>query len=224
MNKPELRDVREKLYEIVKDVYKPCTDICGGCIIDINNYTDKILALFPQQEMMSETELGEFIRINCSKYLIEEAYAYSIANILFKKITNRQEYCSCEPKDVILCRSMECNLCHKCNKKILPQTLAGKIQKSKEEVKTEYCKCGNFSDLALTCLTCGKVTPKEPNPEVKKIDRLPFAEELRKLINIYSYENGSNTPDFILASYLKKCLITFNDIVNEREKYYGRQP
>jgi len=53
---------------------------------------------------------------------------------------------------------------------------------------------------------------KEPN----------FLSELTSLINKYSKENGSNTPDFILAAYLLRCLDTFNDIVSWREQWYGR--
>lgn len=51
-----------------------------------------------------------------------------------------------------------------------------------------------------------------------------FEKELENLINRYSKENGSNTPDFILAEYMSKCLTNFNDIVTKREKWYGRGP
>lgn len=36
-------------------------------------------------------------------------------------------------------------------------------------------------------------------------------------------ENGSNTPDFILAQYLVNCLLSFNSAVQCREKWYGRE-
>lgn len=49
-----------------------------------------------------------------------------------------------------------------------------------------------------------------------------FAKELRGLINSYSIENGSNTPDFILAEYMMRCLETFNHIVTWREKWYSK--
>jgi hypothetical protein len=39
-----------------------------------------------------------------------------------------------------------------------------------------------------------------------------------------SAENGSNTPDFILAQYLTSCLAAFDEAVNAREKWYGREP
>ena len=49
-----------------------------------------------------------------------------------------------------------------------------------------------------------------------------FEIQLEKLINEYSMENASNTPDFILAKYINNCLNNFNTIINDREKYYGR--
>lgn len=52
--------------------------------------------------------------------------------------------------------------------------------------------------------------------------RLGFEEELQNLINRYSQENGSNTPDFILAQYLAGCLSAFNQAVQQRETWYGR--
>ncbi len=50
-----------------------------------------------------------------------------------------------------------------------------------------------------------------------------FLSELEVLINRYSQENGSNTPDFILAMYLQSCLDNFNNAVNRREEWYGRK-
>lgn len=48
-----------------------------------------------------------------------------------------------------------------------------------------------------------------------------FVESLRYAINCNSMENGSNTPDFILAEYLKDCLAALNKAVKAREKWYG---
>jgi len=36
-------------------------------------------------------------------------------------------------------------------------------------------------------------------------------------------ENGSNTPDFILAKYLADCLEAFNSASRHRERWYGKQ-
>lgn len=51
-----------------------------------------------------------------------------------------------------------------------------------------------------------------------------FKKELELLINKYSKENDSNTPDFILARYLNAVLDNFSAAVNEREQWYGRCP
>ncbi len=53
-------------------------------------------------------------------------------------------------------------------------------------------------------------------------DRDEFAKGLEKLINAYSMENASNTPDFILAGYLNSCLLAFETAVQQRETWYGR--
>jgi hypothetical protein len=39
-----------------------------------------------------------------------------------------------------------------------------------------------------------------------------------------SKENGSGTPDFILAQYLDGCLENFDKTITAREKWYGRTP
>lgn len=47
-----------------------------------------------------------------------------------------------------------------------------------------------------------------------------FKNELKALLNKYSKENGSNTPDFLLADYLVECLKIFDSITNERTAWY----
>lgn len=47
-----------------------------------------------------------------------------------------------------------------------------------------------------------------------------FIKELEQLINKYSLENGSNTPDLILAGYLTDCLTAFNKSVNYRQNWF----
>jgi hypothetical protein len=51
--------------------------------------------------------------------------------------------------------------------------------------------------------------------------RSAFEKELAQLINRHSLENGSDTPDFILAAYLVDCLDTFNRISVWRAKWYS---
>ena len=49
-----------------------------------------------------------------------------------------------------------------------------------------------------------------------------FKKELKNLINKYSMEAGSDTPDFILSEYLAGCLENFDQTLEAREKWYGR--
>jgi hypothetical protein len=48
-----------------------------------------------------------------------------------------------------------------------------------------------------------------------------FKTELQHLINRFSKENDSNTPDFILAEYLSDCLAAFNTATQLRETWHG---
>jgi hypothetical protein len=52
----------------------------------------------------------------------------------------------------------------------------------------------------------------------EKRDR--FREEIERLINRYSMENGSDTPDFILAEYLSQSLVLFDEITRKRERWH----
>lgn len=49
-----------------------------------------------------------------------------------------------------------------------------------------------------------------------------FERELTDIINKYSMENGSNTPDYILAGYITDCLVAFNRAIVSRAGWYGR--
>lgn len=46
--------------------------------------------------------------------------------------------------------------------------------------------------------------------------------EIQTTLNRHSAENGSNTPDFVLADYLLACLEAFDRTVRARESWYGR--
>jgi hypothetical protein len=57
----------------------------------------------------------------------------------------------------------------------------------------------------------------------EKIESTPeFYAELEKLINRYSQENLSDTPDFILAAFLRGCLESFNSATRRRDDWYKR--
>lgn len=49
-----------------------------------------------------------------------------------------------------------------------------------------------------------------------------FLGELSSLINKHSIENGSNTPDFILAEYMGRALANFETASKAREEWYGK--
>jgi hypothetical protein len=48
-----------------------------------------------------------------------------------------------------------------------------------------------------------------------------FKKELKSLINKYSLENRSNTPDYLIADYLFHCLLAFETATNRRDERYG---
>lgn len=81
---------------------------------------------------------------------------------------------------------------------------------------------GRFDEKSLPL----KDPPRPPAPSdpwiPQKTDRLPdFETELKALLNKHSKENGSNTPDCMLARYLCTCLESFNDAVRQRDAWYG---
>lgn len=53
--------------------------------------------------------------------------------------------------------------------------------------------------------------------------RSQFQIELSALINRHSKENGSDTPDFILARHMQGCLELFDSTVNARTAWYGHR-
>lgn len=50
-----------------------------------------------------------------------------------------------------------------------------------------------------------------------------FRQDLEELINKYGMENGSNTPDFMLADYLMACLRAFDKVMKRRDQWYGKK-
>ena len=50
-----------------------------------------------------------------------------------------------------------------------------------------------------------------------------FGIELCSLLNRYSVENDSDTPDFILAAHLISCLNAFSNSVKARRSWWGEK-
>ena len=51
---------------------------------------------------------------------------------------------------------------------------------------------------------------------------MSFKKELGLLLNKYSMENGSDTPDFVLARFIEESICAFDNAVTSREEWYGR--
>lgn len=51
-----------------------------------------------------------------------------------------------------------------------------------------------------------------------------FERDLAQLLNRYSKENGSNTPDFLLRNYLIACLAAYDTALTARDKWFGFEP
>ena len=43
---------------------------------------------------------------------------------------------------------------------------------------------------------------------------------IENAINLHCLENYSDTPDFILAQYLRRCLEVFNETMQARDDWY----
>ena len=52
-------------------------------------------------------------------------------------------------------------------------------------------------------------------------DSVDFRSALADLLNSFSKENGSNTPDWVLRDYLCDCLKAFDRATKTRDKWYN---
>ena len=53
---------------------------------------------------------------------------------------------------------------------------------------------------------------------------MDFMKKLESLLNDFSRENESNTPDFIMAEFMAWCLDGFNKAVKRRDQWYSIHP
>lgn len=51
-----------------------------------------------------------------------------------------------------------------------------------------------------------------------------FELQLRRLLNTWSRESTSNTPDYVLCQFMALSLDAFDTAVNQRDKWYGFKP
>lgn len=52
---------------------------------------------------------------------------------------------------------------------------------------------------------------------------MSLKDDIKDVINRNSAENGSNTPDFILAEFLTGCLSAFDEAARARVEWYGER-
>jgi hypothetical protein len=86
----------------------------------------------------------------------------------------------------------------------------------------------NPYNKVVQCHACGAIYNLTPRMAYSQdsvktsVSKGTLHSELTKVLNTFNAENGSNTPDFLLADYLVGCLQTYNVIVTKREKWHGR--
>lgn len=102
------------------------------------------------------------------------------------------------------------------------ETISENKEYKKGELQDGTIYFTNLDDAISDCIKKLKEVRYEQVDEIVTRET-EFNIELTSLLNRYSKENGSDTPDFILANYLIGCLKTFNYAQNEREKWYGRE-
>lgn len=62
------------------------------------------------------------------------------------------------------------------------------------------------------------------SPSQEHQRREEFRKDLAGLLNRYSQENGSDTPDWILADHLIGCMHAWNNAIRMRDKWWGFRP
>jgi hypothetical protein len=100
--------------------------------------------------------------------------------------------------------------CHKCDG-------TGEVEKERGQMSIQDCKCEDKNTKYHLTVCC-----KGMKHEDGTLNKSDFYKEIEQVINRYSKENDSNTPDWVLAEYLERSLGAFNACINLRERYYGR--
>jgi hypothetical protein len=75
--------------------------------------------------------------------------------------------------------------------------------------------------LSLAIEGVGYITSEPIKETETTIIKLSFEQSIRLVINTYSKENESNTPDYILSEYIINCLDAFNYATKFRDAHKG---
>jgi hypothetical protein len=57
--------------------------------------------------------------------------------------------------------------------------------------------------------------------EHRQSEEQDLGREIANVLNKYSMENGSRTPDFVLSEFVVDCIAVFDKAVNQRHQWYG---
>lgn len=93
------------------------------------------------------------------------------------------------------------------------------------KAQAEWIAGTNVSSFVDTLLNVYPQYFQVPDPQTAvEPPAAPVGRSLRQdlagVLNSYSQENGSNTPDFILAGFLLSCLGAFDGATNARSRWY----
>lgn len=88
-----------------------------------------------------------------------------------------------------------------------------------EEIRSEAADVANFAMMIAEKAAQRRLGVADAR---KDGSMESFEKDLAALINRFSLENESNTPDYVLAQFMKSCLDAFTIAVQQRETFYGR--
>lgn len=97
-----------------------------------------------------------------------------------------------------------------------PEEVIENALKRGREPETLYTS----EDFEITGEPDGSLDPITDIPDVPIVDAPDFRDELRSLINRFSLERESNTPDWVLRDFLSNCLDAFDRATNSRDGWY----
>lgn len=105
---------------------------------------------------------------------------------------------------------------------MIPFELKGDLQKFEDHCMPFFESMGIAREAAMVIISSVWLFVNDQWRLPEGIDKSSaFVKQLETLINMNSMENDSNTPDFILAQYLKGSLDLFTGAVNARSNWYS---
>lgn len=95
---------------------------------------------------------------------------------------------------------------------------------TQEQIEAVWARMNLFmhkNDMSNECRLANRIVQLE-----LEINPAPTELEggLCRILNQYSAEKDSDTPDFILATYMRKCLDAYNQAVKARDRWFAINP